>query len=111
MSIDLTLFTAEELVALNHQIVERLKFLESLKNHQDMLAFNIGQKVSFEPAGRERQIGTLVRYNQKTVTVITNDGQKWNVSPHLLSAVNELKGQQGQQGQRNIIDFQPRKPR
>jgi len=29
--------------------------------------------------------GVLVRYNRKTVTIITDDGQRWNVSPSLLS--------------------------
>jgi hypothetical protein len=28
--------------------------------------------------------GMLVRYNRKTVTVITDDGQHWNVSPSLF---------------------------
>lgn len=104
MNIDLEQFTPEQLVALNHRIVERLKFLESLKSHRDMMAFNIGQKVSFEPAGGERQIGTLVKFNQKTVTVITEAGQKWNVSPHLLSPVKEVNAAH------NVVDFPSRKP-
>lgn len=104
MNIDLDQFSPEQLVALNHRIVERLKFLESLKSHQDMMAFTIGQKVSFEPAGRDRQIGTLVKYNQKTVTVITEAGQKWNVSPHLLSPVKDVATPC------NVVDFQARKP-
>jgi hypothetical protein len=29
----------------------------------------------------------LTRYNKKSVTVITDDGQRWNVSPHFLSKV------------------------
>jgi hypothetical protein len=28
--------------------------------------------------------GILIRYNRKTVTVITDAGQHWNVSPGLL---------------------------
>lgn len=97
--------STEELMNLNQQIVERLKFRESMQNHQDMMAFKIGQRVSFMPAGGERQIGTLVKYNQKTVTVVTEAGQKWNVSPHLLSPVKEVSGQ------RNIVDFPPRMPK
>ena len=34
----------------------------------------------------------MTRYNNKTVTVITNTGQKWNVSPNLLSKVKPSKG-------------------
>jgi hypothetical protein len=29
----------------------------------------------------------LTRYNKKTVTVITDDGRQWNVSPNFLSKV------------------------
>jgi hypothetical protein len=31
----------------------------------------------------------LTRYNRKTVTVITEDGEHWNVSPTLLRKVVE----------------------
>jgi hypothetical protein len=31
--------------------------------------------------------GMLTRYNRKTVTVITDDGRQWNVSPTFLSRV------------------------
>ena len=29
-------------------------------------------------------VGMLTRYNRKTVTVITDDGQHWNVAPRFL---------------------------
>ncbi|WP_043321004.1 hypothetical protein, partial [Microbulbifer sp. HZ11] len=87
MNIDIDSLSEDELIVLNQRIVERLKFLESMHTHKEMMQFNPGEKVSFEPPGRGRQIGTLVKYNKKTVTVITEGGQKWNVSPHLLSKV------------------------
>ncbi len=34
----------------------------------------------------------LTRYNKKTVTVITNEGRQWNVSPNVLSKVVPQKG-------------------
>jgi len=91
MKIDIDKLTEDELIELNHRIVERLKFLESMHTHNEMLQFNPGEKVSFQPPGRGRQIGTLVKCNNKTVTVITESGQKWNVSPHLLSKVKNIK--------------------
>ena len=33
-------------------------------------------------------MGTLTRYNRKTVTVVTDSGQHWNVSPGLLSKID-----------------------
>lgn len=103
MRIDIDHLTEEELVELNHRIVERLKFLESMHTHHEMMQFSPGEQVSFEPPGRGRLIGTLVKYNKKTVTIITESGQKWNVSPHLLSKVKSTK-KQGQNSD-NVIEL------
>ncbi|MFH2045514.1 MAG: hypothetical protein ABIK92_10255 [Pseudomonadota bacterium] len=103
MKIDIDKFTEEELIDLNHRIVERLKFLESMHHHKEMLRFSIGEQVSFEPPGRGRFIGTLVKYNKKSVTVITDSGQKWTVSPHLLSKVKDIKQDKSKKG--NVIEF------
>jgi len=87
MKFDIEKLSEKELIELNRRIVERLKFLASLHQHTKMMEFNVGEKVSFEPMGREKQIGTLVKYNKKTVTIITEDGGHWNVSPYLLSKI------------------------
>jgi hypothetical protein len=76
--------TEAELVDLNHRIVERLRLLSQMRSHQAMLEFRIGDRVTFEPEGRGPVFGTLTRYNRKSVTVITDDGQRWNVSPRFL---------------------------
>ena len=44
--IDIDQMTEEELVALNHRIVERLKFLDTVQAHRDMMAFNIGARAA-----------------------------------------------------------------
>jgi len=36
--------------------------------------------------------------NKKTVTVITESGEKWNVSPHLLRKVNSENAKKAEQG-------------
>ena len=91
MKFDIDSLSYDELVELNHKIVARLKFLDSMHTHKEMMQFSPGDKVCFEPPGRGKLFGTLVKYNKKTVTVITESGQKWNVSPHLLSKVKEVK--------------------
>jgi hypothetical protein len=58
-----------------------------MRAHAEMLEFRIGDRVSFQPDGRPRIEGMLTRYNKKSVTVITDDGQRWNVSPQFLSKV------------------------
>lgn len=98
MKIDLDSLSYDELIALNHKIIERLKFLDSMNTHKEMMRFNPGDQVCFEVPGREKQFGTLVKYNKKTVSVITESGQKWNISPHLLSKVKKVKGKQANQG-------------
>ena len=87
--IDIDQLTIEELIILNHRVVERLKFLQKARAHVDMMAFNLGAKVSFE-TDQGRCFGRLAKYNQKTVTVITDGGQQWRIPPHLLSAVKDI---------------------
>jgi len=98
MKIDIDRLSEKELIELNHRIVERLRFLESASRHKEMMEFNIGEKVSFSPAGRETQFGVLVKYNKKTVTVVTEQGGRWNVSPFLLSKVKPPKGGRKKKG-------------
>jgi len=93
MSIDIDQLTEDELVALNHRIIERLKFLDTMQAHQNMMAFNIGTRVSFD-SKHGRQLGTLTKFNQKTVVVVTDNGCRWRISPHLLSKVNDVKPEQ-----------------
>ena len=103
MKIDIDSLSYDELVELNYKIVERLKFLDSMHTHKEMMQFSPGDQVSFEAPGRNKQFGTLVKYNKKTVTVITESGQKWNVSPHLLGKVKDVKSNKNKQGK--IIDL------
>jgi len=44
----------------------------------------IGKRVTFHPAGRPPVTGIITRYNKKTVSILTEDGQRWNVAPSFL---------------------------
>ena len=89
MRIDIDKLTEAELIDLNNRVVARLQFLAQTRAHAQMLEFKIGDRVSFQPDGHRRVVGMLTRYNRKTVTVITDDGQRWNVSPRLLGRADE----------------------
>ncbi len=89
MSININNLTEAELVDLNNRIVERLRFLHQARAHSRMLDFKIGDRVSFQPDGRPLMVGVLTRYNKKTVTVITEGGERWNVAPGLLHRIVE----------------------
>lgn len=87
MKIDIDQMTEAELIDLNHRVVERLRFIEQMRSHGTMLEFSIGERVTFSPVGRTPVIGMLVKYNKKTVSVITDDGHQWNVSPTFLRKI------------------------
>lgn len=71
-------------IDLNNRIVARLRFLQQMRSHAEMLEFRIGERVEFQPDGRPLVVGIISRYNRKTVTVITDEGQRWNVPPQFL---------------------------
>jgi len=91
MTINIDQLTEAELIDLNNRIVERLRFLSQMRAHAQMLKFKIGDRVIFRPDGRDVVVGMLTRYNKKTVTVISEDGEKWNVSPTLIDRVYESR--------------------
>ncbi|MBS0380678.1 MAG: hypothetical protein JSS29_19520 [Proteobacteria bacterium] len=109
MHIDIDRLTEPELIDLNHRVVARLKFLRQLHAHTTMLEFRIGERVRFYPKGRAPVEGMITRYNRKTVTVVTDAGQTWNVAPELLErAVVETSGMP-QAG--NVVVLHPEKGR
>lgn len=105
MKINIDTLTEKDLIDLNHRIVERLKFIASMRAHAEMMEFSIGEKVCFSPSGHGELVGILVKYNKKTVTVLTEDGQKWNVSPHFL--VRPKGAEQSRKHSGNVIDIKP----
>ena len=85
-NIDIDKLSEAELIDLNHRIVERLRFMRQARAHVTMLQFRIGERVSFQPEGRERIFGIVTRYNKKSVTVLSSEGARWNVAPGLLQS-------------------------
>ena len=84
MPIDIDKLTEPELIDLNNRVVARLKFLHEMRLHARMLDFSIGERVSFQPEGHPLLSGIITKYNRKTVTLITESGQQWNVAPVFL---------------------------
>jgi hypothetical protein len=84
MPIDVDQLSESELIDLNHRIVARLRFLREADAHSSMLDYRIGERVMFRPAGHPVVTGMITRYNKKTVSIVTDDGHRWNVAPQLL---------------------------
>ena len=85
MAIDIDRLSEAQLIDLNHRIVARLKLIQQLRAHTDMLDFRIGERVTFEPDDRPPVTGIIAKYNRKTVSIVTEDGSRWNVSPGFLT--------------------------
>lgn len=87
IDIDIDKLDEAELVELNRRIVARLKYLQEARTHHQMLSFNVGDRVRFHPPGHDPKTGVIIKYNRKTVTVLTDDQHQWNVAPVFLSRV------------------------
>lgn len=105
MEIDINKLSEKELIELNNKIIARLRFLNEMRNHSQMLEFNIGERVSFHPAGGREIFGIITRYNKKTVTIVTEDGQRWNVSPVFLKKVKSKEQSKHNGKSAKVIEF------
>jgi hypothetical protein len=90
MKIDIDKLTEAELVDLNNRIIQRLRLMQQMRAHTTMLEFSLGERVCFQPDGRPAIFGVVTRYNKKTVTVITDGGEHWNVSPSALRKASDV---------------------
>jgi len=88
MDIDLTRYTERELVELNRRIIERIKVLRQGRLRESMADFNVGDRVSFHPECGHEVVGTIVRLNRKSVTVVSTDGAPWRVAPVFIKKVS-----------------------
>ncbi len=76
----------EELRVLHHKVAERLRVLNSIRAKDRISQFDIGDKVVFDHQDQPI-FGTIIRLNQRTVSVHTNDHRTWRVSPTFLRKI------------------------
>ncbi len=77
----LELLTRDELLQLNRIIIERVRIMQQIEAHGQMMNLRIGQRVQFTATDGRLIKGVLVRMNRKSVTIATDDGHEWRVSP------------------------------
>ena len=80
---------------LNRLIVERLKLIAQARSTALMSQFNIGERVGFRTPNGEWENCVIQKLNKKTVTVLTDEGRRWNVSPGLLSPAGNVPERRG----------------
>jgi hypothetical protein len=90
----------DDLRFLNRLIVERLKLIHQARNTVMLAHFSVGDRVRFSTGAGDVKTGTIVRLNKKTASVVTDEGQRWNVHPAYLSADVAEKKASG-----DILDF------
>lgn len=94
MSIDIDTLSREELVELNDRVIERLKYLHTVHAQQAMMTLNIGSQVSFDSPRHGRVFGTVIKFNRKTVVVLTEDRVQWRIPPDILTPIKDATPKQ-----------------
>jgi transcription elongation factor len=77
----------DDLRFLNRLIVERLKLISQAKSTSLMANFSRGDRVGFQTSDGDNVEGIVLRLNKKTISITTDDGQQWNVTPGLLRLI------------------------
>jgi hypothetical protein len=88
MQIDIDKLSEAELIELNHRMVEPA-VLSQMRAHSQMLDFKIGERGGFSASRPSARVRHWTRCNRKTVRVITESGQHWNVAPGLLRRADQ----------------------
>ncbi|MEY2342073.1 hypothetical protein AB4090_08190 [Acidithiobacillus sp. IBUN Pt1247-S3] len=81
----------EDLLFLNHLIVERLQLIAQERTTTLMISFTRGDRVSFQGPDGLTHEGVVLRLNKKTISVLTERRQQWNVAPALLQLVQTAR--------------------
>lgn len=89
--IDIDHLTIGELVDLNERVIERIRYLKRIQVFEAMQTFNLGHRVTFVSRRDGPRAGVIAKFNQKSVTVLTDDGYRYNVAPGLLTPETDTR--------------------
>lgn len=81
----------DDLRFLNRLIVERLNTLVQTRTATLITSFAKGDLVGFRASDGRMLEGVVLRLNRKTISVATEDGHQWNVSPGLLHLIQSAR--------------------
>ena len=84
----------DELLSLNKEIIALLMARQRHEQREGLLAFDVGERVSFQgPEGRPIN-GTIKRVNQKTLSIVTDHGL-WKIDPCFVLKDKAAKASRG----------------
>jgi len=95
VSIDIDDLSREELLELNDRIIERLKYLDTVHAQQAMVELQLGTRVSFDSPRHGRVFGTVIKFNRKTVVILSEDRTQWRVPPDILTPIKDATPKTG----------------
>ena len=76
----------EDLRLLNSMVVERLKLYHKVRDLKGLAKFNLMDRVYFTHEAKQIT-GRVMKLNRRSITIRTDDGKQWNVSPAFLTRV------------------------
>ena len=74
----------DELIKLQNYILRRIRLISETKVMKQVQDFELLDKVYFFDDNGNRINGTVIKLNKKTVTITTDSGMEWRVSPYFL---------------------------
>ena len=80
--------TDQELFVLNNMIVDHLRLRSKASSLVFMSKFNVGDRVSWKERDGTIKRGFIIRLNQKTATIKTENDGLWKVPPIILDKEN-----------------------
>ncbi|TXZ57507.1 hypothetical protein FXE24_05615 [Vibrio cholerae] len=84
LSMDIGKLTRKELIELNNRIVARLEHLDELEVQAKRQEFILGSPAQFVDDKGTIQLCVVVRFNKKSVSVSTANGERWNIPAERL---------------------------
>ena len=82
----------DDLKLVNRYIVERAKAKSTDRRATLMASFSVGDSVSFKDKQGQQQQATILRVNKKTISLLTDEDERWNVAPELLTPAPTTNG-------------------
>ncbi|MGV8948487.1 MAG: hypothetical protein ACOH2E_03865 [Candidatus Paracaedibacter sp.] len=82
---DIENLTVQELIDLNEKVIRRLKELKSQEERKAATQFRINDIVSFTTRDNKKIIGFVTSTRKSKISIFTEDNEKWNVPPTILS--------------------------
>lgn len=79
----------DDLRFVNRLIVDRLKLLAQARSTALLADFHVGQRVSFTTPEGRTLTAHIERLNKKTASLVTDEGERWNVAPAFLAPARD----------------------